>query len=294
MIIHSDYPFPVKKTFLNNDIEIAYMDIGKGDQTLVFIHGFASYSPVWAKNIAVLSKYFRCLALDLPGHGLSSVGDYSYSISFYADIIKSWLSSLHLPKVILIGHSMGGQIAIHLAIKDPVLMSHLVLVAPAGFETFHQTQIMLMNQLTAAGIIGSSQYFKLVLNLKNYFYSLNEKEYEKLNEFNRDFYSLNDNPNLIKVLNRSIKGMTKEPVFQDLDKLSMPVLVYFGKNDNLIPNRLLNNHQTPVEIAEKACKIIPDCQLKIYDKCGHFLQYEYPSRFNIDLYKFLHPQIFSA
>lgn len=291
MIIHSSYPFPVRKIFLDN-IEIAYVDVGKGSACLVFVHGFASYLPVWSKNIQSLQKYYRCIALDLPGHGLSSrEASYPYTISFYADTIQKCLQSLDLEQVVLVGHSMGGQISIKLALDYPALFSHLVLVAPAGFETFTLSEKLLLKQFTMPGIFNTSQYLKWVLNLKNYFHELNENEYIKLKEFSRDFYSMKDNPNLPVVLYRSVGGMMDEPVFDDLHKLTKPTLVCFGKEDKLIPNKFFHQQST-TSIAQKGVEQIPRAQLKLYERCGHFLQYEYPARFSMDLYKFLNPLIF--
>ena len=117
-------------------------------------NGFASYLPVWAKNIQSLQQYYRCIALDLPGHGLSSrEASYPYTISFYAETIYKCIQSLNLDKVILVGHSMGGQISVKLAVDYPELFSHLVLVAPAGFEKFSLSEKLLLKQFTMPGIL---------------------------------------------------------------------------------------------------------------------------------------------
>ena len=72
-----NYSYPIQKTIVGDGIDLAYVQLGEGDQTLVFIHGFASHIPVWEHNLNILRKYYRCLALDLPGHGLSAKGDFS-------------------------------------------------------------------------------------------------------------------------------------------------------------------------------------------------------------------------
>lgn len=292
MVIHPDYPFPVRKFYNQEGVEIAYMDVGEGELTLVFLHGFASFGPVWTHNLEVLKKYFRCLCLDLPGHGLSSKKDFAYSQSFYTSVVLEWIGSLQIKPFVLIGHSMGGQIAIRLTAENPGLVSHLALVAPAGFERFSEQEKILLMQYAGSGILGASQYLKLIFNFKNYFYHLNEKEFEKLKELNRDFYSLVKNERLPLILSRTVKGMLDEPVYPLLEKLHLPVLVLFGKNDRLIPNSFLHPTATTEKIARDGCQQIPDVRLKIYEECGHFLPYEYPAKFNIDLYKFLHPRIF--
>ncbi|MCU0447942.1 MAG: alpha/beta hydrolase [Microscillaceae bacterium] len=289
---HPEYPYPVKKIILPNHLEIAYMDVGRGDITLTFVHGFASYAPIWEKNLAALSKYYRCIALDLPGHGLSSAGDYSYSIDFYAQTIQEVLDQLAVERTVLIGHSMGGQICTHLALTDSRLFSHLILIAPAGFEVFSPTEKLLLQQFTGGGMISPSSYLQWILNLRNYFYEWNEAEYAKLQAFNHSFYTWRDNTHLPKVLGRSVKAMTEEAIFEHLSELDLPTLVLFGKNDQLIPNKFLHPWHTTEEIAIRGTQQIKFGKLKIYDRCGHFLPYEQAARFHIDLYKFLNPRVF--
>ncbi len=290
MVSPQEYPFPVQYATLTDGMRIAYAESGTGPRTLVFVHGFASYLPVWSKNMEVLHRYYRCLALDLPGHGLSDRGDFPYSLPFYAEVLKKWLLQIGgAGPFVLVGHSMGGQISMRLSLDAPELISHLVLVAPAGFETFSDTERMVLQNMTTGSILQSSQYYQWVLNLKNYFYQLNEKEYEKLREFSRDFYSLQENPNLPKLIYRTVKGMLDNPVYPELPRLELPCQIFFGKKDRLIPNPVLRRNVATEDIARRGAGQISGSQLKLYENCGHFLQYEFPSRFNIDLYKFLNP-----
>lgn len=286
------YTYPIRKTIVGDNIDLAYVQLGEGEQTLVFVHGFASHIPVWENNLSVLKKYYRCLALDLPGHGFSAKKNYSYSIDFYVQTVKQWLDNLGVQKAVLVGHSMGGQISIKLALKYPKLFSKLILVAPAGFETFTTSEKQWLSQFTSGNLIITSQYLKWILNLKNYFYKLSDKELEKLNDLNRDFFSIQENRYLPQILEGSVRGMMNAPVFEDLPKLSLPTLVFFGKNDQLIPNKFLHPNLSPENIAQHGTSQLPQSKLILYNQCGHFLQYEQPSRFNIDIYKFLNPHIF--
>jgi pimeloyl-ACP methyl ester carboxylesterase len=145
------YPYPVHHITIHEDISIAYMDEGKGDDTLVFLHGLANYAPVWKHQVAGLSKHHRCIAIDLPGNGLSSRGDYPYSMFFYAECVVRFLEKMDLKKVVLCGHSMGGQIALIVALRYPHLLERLVLIAPAGLEYFHPHEVMLMQSALNMG-----------------------------------------------------------------------------------------------------------------------------------------------
>jgi pimeloyl-ACP methyl ester carboxylesterase len=183
---------------------------------------------------------------------------------------------------------MGGQIAVKLVTQYAHPFQKLVLVAPAGFEHFTLSEKLILEQLTTNnGLINQIQYYKFILQMKDYFYELNEKEYQKLTELNRHFYDLKQNPNLTITLESSIKAMLQEPILALLPKIKLPTLVFFGKNDKLIPNKLLHHTLSTAYIAQSACKRIKDVKLLLYDKCGHFLPYEYPTKFNIDLHKFI-------
>ena len=131
------YPFPVK-TIQLKDANIAYVDEGTGDNTIIFIHGLGSYLRAWDKNIPELSKKYRCIAIDLPGYGKSSKEIHPGSMEFYADVVAQLINKLELKNVTLAGHSMGGQISMVFALKYPTLVKNLVLVDPAGFETFNE------------------------------------------------------------------------------------------------------------------------------------------------------------
>src|SRR5205085_2786592 len=96
MKTHVRYPFDVKRVKLDRDVEIAYCEEGKGAHTLLFVHGLGNYIPVWENCIRELSNDFRCIAVDLPGNGLSSRGDYPYSMFFYAESIARFCERLSI------------------------------------------------------------------------------------------------------------------------------------------------------------------------------------------------------
>lgn len=285
MIVHGDYSFPVSRLFLPGKT-LAYLKVGNAPKVLIFLHGFGSNAEVWSPSLQYLREHYTCFALDLPGHGLSSKEDYPYSIPFYAETVQEWLEALKIQPYALIGHSMGGQTALKLVQQSPDLFQKLALVAPAGFEQFSHAEQLLLKQFTSLNVIGGSQYFKSLLNFKNYFHRLDEKEYEKLRELSRDFYSLQSNPMLPKILARSVAGMMDSPVFQDLPHIALPTLIHFGKQDLLIPNRLFK-HESTAQIAQKACNQMPDARLILYEAAGHFLQYQYPKSWSEDLRNFL-------
>ncbi|HVE60445.1 MAG TPA: alpha/beta fold hydrolase, partial [Chitinophagaceae bacterium] len=147
------YDLPVKHLLVAENIKMAYVEKGKGE-TIICIHGLGGNLSHWQKNISELSAKFHCIAVDLPGYGHS---DKSFStdkdqLQFYADAIQNFLEKRNLKRVVLAGHSMGGQIATILALQQPHLISKLILVAPAGLETFTEAEAKMMTAATPATV----------------------------------------------------------------------------------------------------------------------------------------------
>ncbi|HCT70495.1 MAG TPA: hypothetical protein DF409_05015, partial [Bacteroidales bacterium] len=152
-----EYPYAVKKVTLPSGPEIAYVDEGKGEKVIIFIHGLGSYLPAWVKNIEGLKSGYRCIAIDLPGYGKSSKQPHSGKMSYYAEVVEEFAGKLGLGKVILAGHSMGGQIAMVAALNYPGMVEGLILIAPAGFERFTDGQKQwFRNVMTPEGVKNTS------------------------------------------------------------------------------------------------------------------------------------------
>ncbi|MDR2652780.1 MAG: alpha/beta hydrolase [Prevotellaceae bacterium] len=101
-----------------NDIAIRASDTGKG-KTIVLLHGYLETMEVWENTITELSKHFRVIAMDLPGHGLSGFRKDATTMEFMADCIKSLLDKLKISECFIVGHSMGGYVALAFAKKYP-------------------------------------------------------------------------------------------------------------------------------------------------------------------------------
>src|SRR5674536_23752 len=90
---------------------IHYSDSGNGT-VIVLLHGYLESSEVWNGFAEKLKSEFRIISVDLPGHGLSDVYGEVHSMEFMATAVKNLVDSLDLKKVFLLGHSMGGYVAL--------------------------------------------------------------------------------------------------------------------------------------------------------------------------------------
>ena len=114
---------------------LPFDDRGEGPP-LVFIHGFLNDAGVWSKVIEELEGNFRCIAVDLPGHGRSEgTGPGTYGRDDVLGDIRALLNHLDVDRAVFVGHSLGGYLSLALAIEDPSLVVGLGLVgAGPGFR----------------------------------------------------------------------------------------------------------------------------------------------------------------
>src|SRR5690625_2659656 len=280
-----DYKYPVKKIALSDDTTIAYADQGSGEQTLILIHGLGSYLRAWENNIEALSENYRVIAVDLPGYGKSSKGNYEFSMTYYAGVLKEISEVLELKNVVLVGHSMGGQIALTAALQYPQWVEKMVLVAPAGFEKFNKGEREWFRNVMALDAVKYTTVEQIRTNLSYNFYNMPEEA-----EFMfTDRVAMRGTPGFdgyCYAVSESVKGMVDQPIYEFLPEIKQPTLVIFGENDNLIPNRFLNGGKTEKYVRDGVGQM-PNAELIMLSKTGHFAQFETSEKVNSEIKNFL-------
>lgn len=284
-----EYSTPVSYLSLNNEIEIAYSDQGKGNDVILFVHGLGSYLPAWNKNIDDLKSQYRCIAIDLPGYGKSSKGNYQVSMDFFAGIIKEVCDKLKISQIILAGHSMGGQIAITTALKYPSLVRKLVLIAPAGFETFNKGERQWFRDVMTVDGVRLTTAEQIRTNYAYNFYEM-PKDAGFMIDDRLKIRSASDFTAYCYHITQGVNAMVDSPVFEYLNKVTQPALCIFGANDNLIPNRFLNGGFTE-KFAKEGANQMPNCKLVMVNKAGHFVMFEKSPEVNNYIRDFLNPNI---
>lgn len=108
------------------------LEAGRGDTTLVFLHGYGESLMAWRLVLDRFTRNYRVLAVDLPGHGLSDKPDGPYDYPAQVRRLSRLLDQETRGPVVLVGHSLGGQLAAGLALARPDRVRAVVLIAPAG------------------------------------------------------------------------------------------------------------------------------------------------------------------
>jgi pimeloyl-ACP methyl ester carboxylesterase len=271
---------------LPSGIKIHYARSGKGKQPIIFIHGLSNAWQVWAGCMGALYEEADCIAIDLPGCGLSSRGDYSYTIEFYVQAVRETCNILFpQQEVILCGHSMGGQIAARLSIEQPQMVKQLILIAPAGFEIYSPAEQMMFSLGNIITPLFASDTDLLETAITESFYSISDTG-KRLRTVIVDMYKKDSPAAYKKMIQQSMQAMMKEPVLHDAKKITCPTLIIFGAQDQFIPNKMMHLG-SPAQIGSLTQKAISKSILKMLPLCGHFAHVENYDQVSQEIMQFI-------
>lgn len=279
------YHFPTKYLQLKEG-KIAYVKKGNGKKVLIFLHGLSSNSDAWYRNMETLDKDFTCIAMDLPGFGKSYKNSPEFTATYFASVVKEFTKKMKIDQFTLVGHSMGGQTAIKFAAKYPEKLEKLILIAPAGIEKFSEFEGTAMKMVMNPTSIMASTDEQIDRNYQLNFYKM-PKEAAQMIQDRKNIVKSSDFEAHAIAIQKSVQGMLEDLVTQDLEKISTPTLILFGKNDALIPNKYLHPTLTIEELSKTAQESINGSKLVIIDEAGHFLQFEKPTEVNKEIKAFL-------
>jgi pimeloyl-ACP methyl ester carboxylesterase len=148
------------------DVSLFFTDEGTGDPPILFIHGYSCDSHDWMWQLPHFSETHRVIAVDLRGHGRSSVPDKNFDARTFADDLARLIGKLGCGPVVAVGHSLGGLVVSALAVEHPSLVHAVVSVDP-GYLIPDEFEPMIEGLLvgldddpvtTVQGLLGTSSY----------------------------------------------------------------------------------------------------------------------------------------
>jgi pimeloyl-ACP methyl ester carboxylesterase len=218
--------FRINDTVLNI-FEAGVSNYNKTRPSLVFLHYFGGSSQSWTEVIARLADDYHCVAPDLRGFGASDALPENYALKDYADDIADLISTLTIENYVLIGHSMGGKIALTLAARNPKGLKSLILLAPSPPtpEPIPETErIKLLaahgNRCVATDTVCKAAGAKL-----------SGEVFER---------AINDNLRTSDTAWRAwLESGSREDISSEVGRVSVPVLVAAGEKDEAMTPKLL-------------------------------------------------------
>jgi pimeloyl-ACP methyl ester carboxylesterase len=271
------------KTAVLHGRAVSYAQAGRGP-CLLLIHGIAGTYENWREVIEPLAREHTVIAPDLPGHGTSAPAAGDYSLGAVAAGLRDLLILLGHDAVTLVGHSLGGGIAMQFSYQFPEFTERLVLVSSGGLGP-EVSPILRAAALPGAGLFiaaTASPGRTAGATLGRGLSALGLRPKADVAEVARGYASLADPDRRAAFLAtlRGVVGTDGQRVHAS-DRLylaeGLPVLIVWGKRDPMIP----------VRHAEEAHKAIPGSRLVLFDHVGHLPQLEIPARFVAALERFL-------
>ena len=259
---------------------VGVVDSGGDGPPVLFIHGLGGIWQNWLLNLCVFMDSHRCVAVDLPGFGLSEIPDGEISIPRFAKTVDAVCDQLGIEEPVVVGNSMGGFVGAELAVSFPTRVSKLALVSAAGLSTEYLSREPLLAgarafmALTARTGLRGSPVVKRP-RLRRIALQPVVRYPERL--------SVPLASELVRGANApgfmaSFEALMSYSFRDKLERIEVPVLIVWGRNDMLVP----------VEDAEMFEHLIGEnAHHVIFDDTGHLPMLERPTRFNELLRGFL-------
>ncbi len=208
---------------------LRYLKRGQGGEPIVLIHGFGGDLNNWLFNHEPLAADRTVYALDLPGHGGSGKGVADGSIDALGDAVAGFLEAVELDRAHLVGHSLGGAVALALALKHPDHARSVTLIASAGLGTE-------INREYIDGFIAASRRNQLKPILQMLFADPESVTRQMIEDILRLKRIDGAQQALQAVARGCFADGRQTSIYRDrLDEIAAPKLVLWGARDKIIP-----------------------------------------------------------
>src|SRR5882724_9786162 len=209
-------------------IRIHLTEAGEG-RALILLHGLTATHANWELTIPAFADRWHVVAPDLPGHGRSAKPDAPYTIDFYAGVIRSLGRELGIDEAVVIGNSLGGQIAIELGLAYPAWTRALVLAAPAGR---FGAGVQAMRWAIGAAARPALLRVALPWALTRCVHDPSTPVWDERRRILVERLVAEDYPGFARAITRSLVGSIAAG-HQPLAQLTQPTLLVWGRNDRL-------------------------------------------------------------
>jgi pyruvate dehydrogenase E2 component (dihydrolipoamide acetyltransferase) len=252
-------------------LRVRYADRGFGDSVVLLLHGFGGDLGNWMFNLDSLAEKHRVLALDLPGHGESVKTNVDPSLSGMATFVSKFLDVLSVSTVNVVGHSMGGAIAMQLASDSPETVRSLGLICSAGLGPD-------INSDYLRGFVEAQTHQELKLVLQQLFADESLVNLQLVNDI-LNYKRIDGVEATLNALSETLISAGEQTFLTDnIVASGIPVLVIWGKQDRIIPVSHAQNYSA----AGGSC-----VEVEIFDSAGHMVQMEKAHDVNRSLLNFL-------
>jgi pimeloyl-ACP methyl ester carboxylesterase len=256
------------------ETHLSYIEAGAAGPTVVLLHGWSAFKELWWSTLLALAPHAHAYAPDMPGHGDSPLLG-STSMRQIAERIERFCTIRGDNRIMLVGHSMGGNIALELTLARPDLVEQLVLVdaavQPAEMPVYTRSYL---DQTFGWAVLRTSMAAARQISLVGRFVPHAHQGGVVLPALRRVTYMARNDADAMRVL---LDRLFENPIGPRLADVRVPTLVISGEFDPLVPP-LLSQH---------VAAAIPGAQYAVIRRAAHNPMDERPREFNAVLLDFL-------
>ncbi|MBE2249435.1 MAG: alpha/beta hydrolase [Myxococcus sp.] len=269
---------------------LRYVELNpSGQRTVLFLHGLGSNLKFWRYQLdAFAERGYRVIAIDQLGFGKSDKpSQFPYSMEAQAEVVAEVLARLGVPRAVVIGHSMGGEVSLALALRFPERVEALVLTSPAGFEAFSAREKKWFEKVFSASFVKSTPEYGVWGSVRYNNFMTWKPEYEWLIEERVRLARSDEFDAYAYAQVRAVDGLTHNDFVRDsLAKVQARTLIVFGEDDRLIPNPFLHGGRARKVMEYGAAKIAGSTLVGL-PGCGHTVQMDCHEPYNAQVLAFL-------
>lgn len=234
-----------------NGAKVYFQKTGRG-KDLILLHGWEKDVSTFWPVVDQLKEDFTLWLIDLPGFGRSRLPKRAMSVADYAKLVACFIRKEHMTKPILLGHSLGGRIAIKLTAANSNLVDKLVLVSSAGIKPKQDNLKFLAYMSTKFIKFFIPNLFNLKKKARYLLYKTLESDYLQAGE-----------------MSDTLTNILDEDLTPELPKIKNKTLLIWGEKDKSVP----------ISFGKRMYQLIPNARLEVYESVGHFPYLENPKLF---------------
>ena len=251
----------MEQFIMANDTALRISDSGRGETTLALLHGYLESLEVWEDLAKRLAPYYRIVAIDIPGHGISQVRGEVHTMDFVADTLQAVLKKLGVRRCFLAGHSMGGYAAEAFAERHSDMLQGLILFHSTPNADTEQKKA---DRLREIELIRADKKELLASQFapKGFAEENRRRLRDRIGQL-EELTAATDDDGIVALL----RGMIERRDMNDmLHALQVPHLFIFGRMDGFIS----------VETAERLAAAHPQAEVAWLEHSGHMGFWEEP------------------
>jgi pimeloyl-ACP methyl ester carboxylesterase len=266
-------------------LRLHYIEEGQGPVT-VLIHGLGGFAESWRRTVPALAPFGTVIALDLPGFGQSAKPRVDYRLSFLAQAVEGMMSALGLERVRLVGHSLGGAVAVTVALMSPRRVERLALIGASvpGFPI----RPSIVYRLMSLPVLGDLAAWVVTPSLcaSALARCMVQSDPDEVAFLVQHGFLPRTSPDGRAAYLSALRSIRADFVEHGdayragLGALGRQTLVIHGRQDPVVP----------FAHAEEIVKGVPGAHPQWLDRCGHFPQFEHAESVNARLREFLYAE----